>query len=575
MNAAYRASLRSCFHKHLNYDTQKYKHPDLNPSRIKKDEGAVQKILEIISTTFIDPLSPQPLLSISNGVLATDKVSKDTLSAKAIGKTAMDEFIRDRLSKKQITCLFDPIKKKKLGTFTSMNKVKKCKVNSKIIPLQATKDLFARISLVAQKRSLNMRDVFEFPLGPLPWSLAESLGSLKKTSKASLLHKLEGNVEPLESLNGHHALIVDGMAYVQQSKVDNKTFGDFAKDLLTRILVVGKKSSRIDVVFDEYRELSIKNVERSRRSSGSHLLFQSIVSTSKIKQWGMFLSSNDNKNALVKFIASEWKEPENLAVIGSKSLFVTDGVKAFNIKDETVMEIPELESNHEEADTRMLLHAQHASQQHRKIMISSPDTDVFVICLSFKSNIIADLYFLTGVKNSRRIIDISAVVGSIDKNLNICQSPKETLLKALIGSHCFTGCDTVSAFAGRGKVKPLMLMMKRQEYVDMFASFGTETNIDDFLMGMLIKYVCHMYSWEGNDLVNDVRYRMYCQSGGKISCEKLPPCEDVLRLHIRRANYQAYIWRQSLASQQHQADPLENGWCLDDEPMDELQSCPR
>ena len=108
-----------------------------------------------------------------------------------------------------------------------MNKVKKCKVNSKIVPLQATKDLFARISLVAQIRSFDMRVIFEFPLGPLPWSLAEPLGSLKKTSKSSLLHKLEGKVEPLESLNGNHALIVDGMAYVQQSKVVNKTFGKF------------------------------------------------------------------------------------------------------------------------------------------------------------------------------------------------------------------------------------------------------------------------------------------------------------------------------------------------------------
>ena len=131
----------------------------------------------------------------------------------------MDEFIGDCLSKKKIHCFFDPIKKKKLATFTSMNEVKKCKVNSKTVPLPATQDLFAKILLVAQIRSLNMRVVSKFPLGPLPWSLAESLGSLKKTSKASLLHKLEGKVESLESLNGQHVLIVGGTVYVQQSKV--------------------------------------------------------------------------------------------------------------------------------------------------------------------------------------------------------------------------------------------------------------------------------------------------------------------------------------------------------------------
>ena len=222
MNATYRATLRFCFHKHLDCYTQKYMHPDLNPSRTKKDKACVLKILETISTTFIGPLSPQPRLSISNGVLATDKVSSDMLSAKAFGKAAMDEFIRDRLS--------------------------------------------AKISLVAQIRSLNMRVVFEFPLGPLPWSLAEPLGSLKKTSKASLLHQPEGKVKSLESLNVQHALIVNGMAYVQQSKVISQTFGDFANDLLQRIPVVGARSSRIDVVFDDDRELSIKNVEGSRRA---------------------------------------------------------------------------------------------------------------------------------------------------------------------------------------------------------------------------------------------------------------------------------------------------------------------
>ena len=315
------------------------------------------------------------------------------LSAKAFGKSAMDEFIRDCLSEKKIHCFFDPVTKKKLAAFTSMNKVKKCKVNSKIVSLQATKDLFAKISLLAQIRSLNMRVVFEFTLGPLPWSLSEPLGLLKKTSKALLLHKLEGKVEFLESLNGQHMLTVDGMAYVQQSKVVNQTFGDFANDLFQRILVVGARSSRIDVVFDDYHELLVKNVERSRGSKGSHLLFKSTVSSSEIKQWAMLLSSSENKNALVRFTVAEWKKENYRLTIGCKSIFVTDGEKVFKINEDTVIAIPKLQSKREEADTRMMLHAQHASQHFQKILISSPDTYVFVICLSFQPVIDANLHF--------------------------------------------------------------------------------------------------------------------------------------------------------------------------------------
>ena len=136
------------------------------------------------------------------------------------------------------------------------------------------------------------------------------------------------------------------MAYVQQSKVVNQTFGDFANDLLQRILVVGVRSSCIDSVFDDYRELSIKNVERSRQSNRSHNLFKSIGSSSEIKQWAMFLSSDENKNALVRFIVAEQKENYRLT-IGSKSIFVTDG-EVFEINEDIVITIPELESNHEE-----------------------------------------------------------------------------------------------------------------------------------------------------------------------------------------------------------------------------------
>ena len=77
INAAYIGNLRTCFHRHLNYQPQNCKHPDLNPSRILKDEADVQKILSTISNTFISPLSLQPLVSKSTGIVATEKVVHD------------------------------------------------------------------------------------------------------------------------------------------------------------------------------------------------------------------------------------------------------------------------------------------------------------------------------------------------------------------------------------------------------------------------------------------------------------------------------------------------------------------
>jgi hypothetical protein len=57
-----------------------------------KDENAVQRILSTIATTFIDPLSPSQLMSISTGVMATEIVSSDMSSAKSKGKGSIRRF---------------------------------------------------------------------------------------------------------------------------------------------------------------------------------------------------------------------------------------------------------------------------------------------------------------------------------------------------------------------------------------------------------------------------------------------------------------------------------------------------
>ena len=88
---------------------------------------------------------------------------------------------------------------------------------------------------------------------------------------------------------------------------------------------------------------------------------------------------------------------------------MTDGDNVFKINQDSVSLVENLKSNHEEADIRMTLHAKHASNSHDRILIASPDTDVFVLCVSLENYIDGRIYFLTGVKNSRRIIDIKAV----------------------------------------------------------------------------------------------------------------------------------------------------------------------
>ena len=60
-----------------------------------------------------------------------------------------------------------------------------------MLPLQMDRTLFARMTLLAPFRNIDLTLVFIYPLGPLPWSIADAFGLPRKTNKAQLLHKFE------------------------------------------------------------------------------------------------------------------------------------------------------------------------------------------------------------------------------------------------------------------------------------------------------------------------------------------------------------------------------------------------
>ena len=103
------------------------------------------------------------------------------------------------------------------------------------------------------------------------------------------------------------------------------------------------------------------------------------------------------------------------------------------------------------------------------------------------------LYMLTGTGSKRRIIDMNAVGDDIFDNQNQANSSKNEFLKALIGFHCFTGCDTLSSFAGRAKLKPLKLFFTHSDYVDAFRALGTEQHLDDDVLKQLERFTIHMF----------------------------------------------------------------------------------
>ena len=83
---------------YIGYVNAQHKHHDLTLSRIKRDEKDVPSVMEVMTNTFIDLLSDNDLLCISNGLAATQSIAQDPQQAKQRGEEALRAFISDRLS---------------------------------------------------------------------------------------------------------------------------------------------------------------------------------------------------------------------------------------------------------------------------------------------------------------------------------------------------------------------------------------------------------------------------------------------------------------------------------------------
>ena len=106
-----------------------------------------------------------------------------------------------------------------------------------------------------------------------------------------------------------------------------------------------------------YRLNSIKNVERVHRGETSIAVHKNLYARQRVQQWKRFLSSSSNKTSLIKFFAEQWKQPEYRKMLTDKVLIVTWDTMSFKLTEDKYEQVPELFSNQEEADTRLLLHA--------------------------------------------------------------------------------------------------------------------------------------------------------------------------------------------------------------------------
>ena len=123
------------------------------------------------------------------------------------------------------------------------------------------------------------------------------------------------------------------------------------------------------------------------------------------------------------------------------------------------------------------------------------------------------------------------------------------MCKALPGLHAFTGCDTVSAFAGKDKTRALTMLTANAEFKEAFAQLVVQWNLIPNVHVNLEEFVCKLYATRpATSSIDALRYNLCCARKGDAESHQLPLCQGCLRKHTIRANYRVAIWGRSLVN---------------------------
>ena len=244
-------------------------------------------------------------------------------------------------------------------------------------------------------------------------------------------------MEDFTSMPHTDVVILDGAAVVNfLNPKDAKTFDDCALDVfLSYFTGQLQHANRVDIVWDRYYENSPKSQTRSKHGKGVRRRVEALSTLPG--SWQQFLRIDANKTELFAFLAKRIA-----ARVLTKKVVTTIGSEVLCIPPRSTSCLAPCD--HEEADTRMILHlADAVNEGFTTIQLRTIDTDVVVLAVAAAAKIgVQELWVAFGTGKNFRYIPAHKIAASL--------GPDKSL--ALPIFHAYTGCDTVSFFSTKGKL---------------------------------------------------------------------------------------------------------------------------
>ena len=180
----------------------------------------------------------------------------------------------------------------------------------------------------------------------------------------------------------------------------------------------------------------------------------------------------------------------------------------------------------------------------------SCDSDVAAMCPRYVHFFgMRELYFKTGTGKKKRYIPMHIVAENLGSDMS-------SMLPAI---HALSGCDSTSAFFGIGKQKWLTTLRENRDILQDLQEFGNDpVSISEQAMTALVALTSLLYGKKRYTSLNHLRYDLFSQK--RLSSERLPPTMDAFAHHVKRANYQSYIWLHAHMPFLNVPSPKGHGW---------------
>lgn len=402
-------------------------------------------------------------------------------------------------------------------------------------------------------------------------------------------------------------VVLEGMFLIQTSPLNtHQSMKEYSLFLLRRFALPHfvRGSTEVHLVFDNpgRQPKSPKILEQKRRDemsslslSHQHCTFSDEMSPPG--SWREQLSCRVCKRNLVLYLGNFFVFNAHTILRGQQS-FVIAGCFSGDAEDEACSitstskeQIPTLLCDAEEADTRVWLHAMMSGRS--RILICSPDTDVFHIGLPFvyswQAHVIVQLNIYTSMEHRYLYLQKLCTALDADPDLStVSTAARPQLLQSLF---ICTGSDFTSFFAGIGKTTFMRIAFQYCNFINADTGvlpgqlgYTLERKEEGFLAFIRLVGTAYFAKHRScfpftsprtyfNSLESDdpkTSHKIWLEGIRKTIWDRvefedeLPPSFEALWRHWLRSNWVSHYWSQATQNSYTILDITAFGWKLSD-----------